>query len=264
MIDRADLLRANSANALLKTIEEPPADTIFILSARSSSAVLPTIVSRCQVVAFRTLTDAAAKAAIMREISATEQEARIALAATGTPGRAVEFLQSATRKNIRRQLIDVFGNLLRNDSWDVLTSAKELIEAAKIPLGDVRRAQEEALAQNEDFLTSTALKQVEAANKRELTARERSGIIEMLAILESLLRDVLLCCEAVDEEIVNTDAAGIIDRVASQTHTQGVLGALAAVQEAQYNLDRSVSPQLTLEVMLLHIKEALTCPPLSR
>ncbi|MBF0903881.1 MAG: DNA polymerase III subunit delta', partial [Atopobium sp.] len=153
---------------------------------------------------------------------------------------------------------------LRNDSWVVLTSAKELIEAAKIPLGDVRRAQEEALAQNEDFLTSAALKQVEAANKRELTARERSGIIEMLAILESLLRDVLLCCEAVDEEIVNTDAAGIIDRVASQTHTQGVLGALAAVQEAQYNLDRSVSPQLTLEVMLLHIKEALTCPPLSR
>lgn len=98
MIDRADLLRENSANALLKTIEEPPADTIFILSARSSSAVLPTIVSRCQVVAFRTLTDAAAKAAIMREISATEQEARIALAATGTPGRAVEFLQSSTRK----------------------------------------------------------------------------------------------------------------------------------------------------------------------
>ncbi len=36
----------------------------------------------------------------------------------------------------------------------------------------------------------------------ELTARERSGIIEVLAILESLLRDVLLCCEAVDEEIV--------------------------------------------------------------
>ena len=85
----------------------------------------------------------------------------------------MEFLQSSTRKNIRRQLIDVFGNLLRNDSWDVLTSAKELIEAAKIPLGDVRRAQEEALAQNEDFLTSAALKQVEAANKRELTARER-------------------------------------------------------------------------------------------
>ena len=51
VIDRADLLRENSANALLKTIEEPPADTIFILSARSSSAVLPTIVSRCQVVA---------------------------------------------------------------------------------------------------------------------------------------------------------------------------------------------------------------------
>ena len=42
VIDRADLLRENSANALLKTIEEPPADTIFILSARSSFAEVST------------------------------------------------------------------------------------------------------------------------------------------------------------------------------------------------------------------------------
>ena len=264
LIDRADMLRENSANALLKTLEEPPSDTIFILSARSTSTVLSTIVSRCQVVTFKTLTDAAAQAAIMREISATKQEACIALSITKTPSRAVEFLQSPTRRNIRKQLIDIFNDLQRNDSWDVLTVAKELVDVAKIPLGDIRRAQEEALEQSEDFLTASALKQVEAANKRELTARERSGIIEMLAILESLLRDVLLRVEAINKDIVNTDAAGIIDRVASQTYTQGVLEALAAIQEAQNNLDCSVSVQLTLEVMLLHIKEALACPPLSR
>ncbi len=65
-------------------------------------------------------------------------------------------------------------------SWDVLTFRR-----VRIPLGDVRRAQEEALAQNEDFLLQRRVKNgVEAANSGELTTRERSGIIEMLAILE--------------------------------------------------------------------------------
>lgn len=52
VLERADQLRGVSANALLKTIEEPPGDTHFILCAPAPDLVLPTIVSRCQVVPF--------------------------------------------------------------------------------------------------------------------------------------------------------------------------------------------------------------------
>lgn len=48
VISRADLLHLNAANALLKTLEEPPADTFLILLHRSGQPVLPTIRSRCQ------------------------------------------------------------------------------------------------------------------------------------------------------------------------------------------------------------------------
>ena len=91
-----------------------------------------------------------------------------------------------------------------------------------VPLADVREAQEAALRETQDFLTSGALKQVADANKRELTARERSGMMEALAAAESLLRDVLLRLEGADEAIVNEDAAAVVDRLAARaTHALG-------------------------------------------
>ena len=53
IIDRAERLRPESANALLKTLEEPPEGVTFILLGTSTETILPTIVSRCQCVPFR-------------------------------------------------------------------------------------------------------------------------------------------------------------------------------------------------------------------
>lgn len=47
IIDSADTMNPQSQNAILKVLEEPPGDTVFILQVRSRSALLPTIISRC-------------------------------------------------------------------------------------------------------------------------------------------------------------------------------------------------------------------------
>ena len=80
VIDDADDMTTAAANSLLKTLEAPPADTVIVLSARSISGVLPTIVSRCTVVhispdanAPRTIADTlgvdAARAYILADLS---------------------------------------------------------------------------------------------------------------------------------------------------------------------------------------------------
>ena len=53
ILDRVDLLGTAAANAFLKTLEEPPADVVLVLLGRTRESVLPTILSRCQVVPFR-------------------------------------------------------------------------------------------------------------------------------------------------------------------------------------------------------------------
>ena len=261
VLERAELLRGAAANALLKTLEEPPANTMFVLCGRTVDALLPTIVSRCQQVPFAAPSAAAGVRAVTRACPCTEAEARIALSVTGSPARAVEYLGSASRRQVRRLVVDTMDALPRDDSWDVLLAAREIVSAVSVPLADVKKAQEEALQETQDFLTSAALKQVADANKRELTARERSGMMEVLAAVESILRDVLVRSEGLPDAIVNEDAAAVVDRLAARASTRRVVAALDAVARAADDLARNVSPQLTLEVMLLSVKEALTCPP---
>ena len=264
VLERAELLRGTAANALLKTLEEPPEGVMFVLCARTTASMLPTIVSRCQQVPFRAVSPDEGVDTVMRSCAATREEARVALAVAGTPARATEFLRSTARRQVRRLVVGTLDALARDDSWDVLLAARELVAAVAVPLADVKEAQEAALQETQDFLTAAALKQVEDANKRELTARERSGMMEALTAAESVLRDVLLRCEGVDQPIVNEDAAATVDRIAAGCDTAGALRALGAVARAADDLAHNVSPQLTLEVMLLSVKEALACPPSSR
>ncbi|MCI1666326.1 MAG: DNA polymerase III subunit delta' [Atopobiaceae bacterium] len=264
VLDRADLLRGASANALLKTIEEPPEGVLFILIARSTDAVLPTIVSRCQVVPFRVLAPSVAAALVGRDCGADGQRAAIALSVAGTPEAACDFLASAPRRDVRRLVVRTISELASDDAWDVLQSARAIVEAAKVPLDDVRADQESALAEESDYLSARAMRAIEQRDKRELTARERSGIMEAISAANSLLRDVLLRCEDVAQPITNEDVSDVVERIAAGTSTAGVVAALGACSHAADDLAHNVSPQLALEVMFMSVKEALTCPPSSR
>ena len=264
ILQDAGLLRGAAANALLKTIEEPSPGVIFVLIARTVEQVLPTIASRCQQVPFRVVSPGLAEETVAEESGLTGPEVRIALSICGTPERAVEFLASPGRRQVRRLVVRTLDELARDDSWDVLCSARELVEAVRAPLDDYRKRQSEGTKQDADYLSAKALKQIEDANKRELTSRERSGMMEALAAVDSVLRDVLMRCEEIPGEPVNVDVAEVVDRLAAGTDTAGALRALEAVGRASDDLSHNVSPQLALEVMLLGIKEALTCPPSSR
>lgn len=260
ILDRADQLRANSANSLLKTLEEPPEDVTFILLGTSSDTILPTIVSRCQCVPFRMVSPVEAAAAVCRSTGLPQERCRMAVAVAGSPTRAIEFLKSAERQEARRAMLRAIDSLAHADEADVLSAAKGLIKAVKAPLADVERTQKAVLERDADYLSRGALKQLEERNKREITARERSGIMEVLASARSLLRDALITLEHAPGGVVNTDAQETVGRLVAATGTAGVLAALDAVAAAEQAVRHNVTPQLAFEVMLLDIRKALSCP----
>lgn len=258
IIDQADRLRADSANALLKTLEEPPAGVTFILLGTSAETILPTIVSRCQCVPFRMVAPADAARAVAQATGATEPRCRMAVAVAGSPARAVAFLKSAERQEARRTMLRSLDALPHADELDILRAAKELIMAVKAPLAEVKSTQEAVLSQNADYLSRGALKQLEDRQKRELNARERSGMMEVLASARSLMRDVLLTLEDAGG-IVNEDARETVGRLAAATTVFGAVRAIRAVTAAERTIARNITPQLALEVMLLDIRKALLC-----
>ena len=260
IIDRAEQLRANTANALLKTLEEPPESVTFILLGTSSDVMLPTIVSRCQCVPFRPLSTDESTTAVARATGLPPARCRMAVAVAGSPARAVEFLKSADRQAARRAMVRAVDALAHADEADILASAKELMGAIHAPLAEVKSTQQAVLEQNQDYLSRGALKQLEDRNKRELNARERSGIMEALASVRSLLRDVLIRLEDAQDAPVNDDVRDVVERIASDTTTTGVTLALDAVSLAETRIARNVTPQLAIEVMLFNIRKALKCP----
>jgi|GEM_PF-6612 len=259
IIDRAEQLRANTANALLKTLEEPPEGVMFILLGTSADVMLPTIVSRCQCVPFRLVSPAVAAQAVSRATGQDPARCRMAVAVAGSPTRGIEFLKSAERQDARRQMVRAIDSLIVADEADVLSRAKSLIVAVKAPLAEVKSTQEKVLEQNADYLSRGALKQLEDRNKRELNARERSGIMEALASARTLMRDVLLTLQDEAADVVNEDVRDTIGRLAAATNVAGATRALEAVATAERNIARNVTPQLAIEVMLFDIRKALKC-----
>ena len=84
IIDAVDDLNRNAANAILKTLEEPPARSVLLLVCHAPGAVLPTIRSRCRRLALRPLSDAQ-----VREALGGAQDDDIVSLAKGRPGRAI-------------------------------------------------------------------------------------------------------------------------------------------------------------------------------
>jgi DNA polymerase III subunit delta' len=93
VIDSIDEMERGAANALLKSLEEPPANTIFLLVSHAPGRLLPTIRSRCRTLVFKPLDDAAMRAVLdaeLPEIDPTRRDALI-VGANGSPAMALAY-----------------------------------------------------------------------------------------------------------------------------------------------------------------------------
>jgi DNA polymerase-3 subunit delta' len=93
VIDAIDDLEPAGANALLKNLEEPPANTIFLLVSHAPARLLPTIRSRCRLLRLAALDDDAMASALRAALPDADEEEIAALAAVGqgAPGRAIAW-----------------------------------------------------------------------------------------------------------------------------------------------------------------------------
>jgi DNA polymerase III subunit delta' len=261
IVEAADSFNDGSANAFLKTLEEPPDDVIIILLATTYDGVLPTIASRCQVVRFHRMVPEEAIRLLVERTGADEEEAVAALAATGgVLARAVEFLDSPVRRVARGRMLTTLKDLTVSDEHDVLQAAKTLLVAVKAPLDDLKAIHADEARDRAEFLGSKGIKALEERQKRQLTAREREGVAEVLNIAESWLRDCLVMSQGVGDLVANRDQVDAMEEVAAVITPAAAARALTAVKEARRRISYNVSPQLAVEAMLFDIREVLRCP----
>lgn len=123
-------MRPEAANSLLKTLEEPPENNVLILTAETSREILPTIISRCQIIPFYGLTIRQTVAVLSDHLPDIDGDEAVLLAklSEGSPGKALLIKQkdlTDTWRTVRR-VVEVNPSEFSDSTGDILQAAGQI------------------------------------------------------------------------------------------------------------------------------------------
>ena len=257
IMDRVDLLNHASANAFLKTLEEPPDNVVFILLGRTRDSVLETIASRCQVIPFRHIPPTEAAGIVAQNTGSTVDVALEAIeACSGSITKAIEFLRGGNdRIAFRSWLLQSLRGIWSMSDWDVLQLSKQVMEKTKTPITDIQKEMEKSIVSNSEFLAKSAIRQIEAKNKRQLSKKTSDYLKQALAITSSWLRDAIVVSSGTPELVVNVDRVDDLEMAAGRLSEVKAYQALVSIGEAAEMLDYNVNPEICFNVALFKVRE---------
>ncbi len=126
IIDKADTMNEQSQNALLKVLEEPPADTYFILIAENKASFLETVISRCVVLTLSTPETAAAVEYITKTTDYSAENVKEALQSEkNNIGRALRYLEGRGGEEISLAAEEFLHSMFANDMWGMLKACSK-------------------------------------------------------------------------------------------------------------------------------------------
>lgn len=208
-------MRAEAANSLLKTLEEPPADNLLILTADSSREVLPTITSRCQVIPFYNLDQHDTVRILLAGEDGLDRETAELLArlSEGSPGRARLLLKT-----------------------EMVAVMKKVVSVISDPALDADR--------DAGTLLQTAA----------MMAELKDSLPSLLGLLRVWLRDRLLRACGLPEGLgESADRGGREDGEATTWGPERVFAQLQAINRAEQELARNCNRTLVCEVLLFKL-----------
>jgi DNA polymerase-3 subunit delta' len=237
IINGAEGLRGGndaSGNSILKSLEEPPHYAHFILTASSGAGLLPTIVSRCQVVRFNPVPIEHIENILMSKFGVESQQAHFLSAySEGRIGYAVALSRSPGLLAGREELLNLAYTLGR----------APMIQSFK--LAEQFKKLSAQLIAVDDFETE--------ADDKEKNARE--PILRGLDMLAIYFRDLMAVrvMGSADALVVNKDRLDQISKSAGLYSTGSLNRALRLIPEVRQAVDRNANTQLALEVLFAEL-----------
>jgi len=262
IIEDADRMTERTSNVLLKALEEPPPQTVWILCAPSPADVLPTIRSRMR--------------SVTLQVPSVEDVASLITSREGVDPDLAMLAAREAQSHIgmaSRLATDEEARQRRDTSVSIifsLTSVSRAVEAAG-SLIEVAKADAEALVEKQDASEREALlrslgiapggaipmalrsqvKTLEEDQKRRATRSLRDAVDRILVDMMSVLRDVLMVQVGASVELVNQRFQSSIEERANATSPLVTLDALDALSQARDRMAQNSPPLLVLESFLI-------------
>jgi DNA polymerase-3 subunit delta' len=255
----ADRMNDEAADALLKDLEEPPAYAVIVLVAGELGPLPPTILSRCQLVPFRRLSERAVREWIATQApERSDDEVRVlSRASSGRLDRARRLLDPDTSER-RGELIETARSVYLEPGFDPGAAAGVLLAAAA-DRGEEAREREQALVDTLDLLARDADQRV----RRAYRGAERDELLAGLEGLEAWYRDLVMVGAGADEAAVHADRLDDLREDAAADADEGASGAAETVREAWRAFEEfNLNPSLALEALFVRLRRELR--PLAR
>ncbi len=214
IIDEAEKLTVQAQNAILKTIEEPPAYSVILFLTNNADIFLPTIISRCIIFNLRPLRESEIMEYLIAKFRIPEYEAKICASyAQGKLGRGIKLASSEEFSHIKEEALKLVNNVYTYDIADLIDAVKRVTEF-------------------------------------------KISVNEYIDLLQMWYRDVLLFKVTKDpNSLIFADEINGIRKQASRSSYEGLERILYGLDVAKARLKANVNFELTIELMLLTIKE---------
>jgi len=211
IVEDADFMNDQAANALLKTLEEPPETSHLILTTTNPTALLATIRSRCQVIRFAPIAAGEIESFLVeRQRISADDATLLARISRGSIGRAL----SADIEDYRQR---------RNEMLEILKSLTVTGDRAQL----LRSA--EGLA----------------------AAKDRADYELSLDVLEALIRDAWALALGRTDWIVNSDQIKTLERIASGLNSQKAAAWLSEIEELRGALEVNLNRKIASDALLM-------------
>lgn len=214
IIQEGEKMTAQAQNALLKTLEEPPAYAVILILTTNVDALLPTILSRCVVLNMKPVRDDLVKKYLMEELQIPDYKANVCVAfARGNLGKAKQLASSEEFDHIKEEAISMLKYVQDMEINEMLAAVKKIQEY-------------------------------------------KFDVDDYLDILAIWYRDVLLFKATNDaNHLIFKEEIQYIKKCADRCAYEGIEDILKALDKAKSRLKANVNFELTMELLLMAIKE---------
>lgn len=214
IIQEGEKMTAQAQNALLKTLEEPPAYAVILILTTNVDALLPTILSRCVVLNMKPVRDDLVKKYLMEELQIPDYKANVCVAfARGNLGKAKQLASSEEFDHIKEEAVSMLKYVQDMEINEMLAAVKKIQEY-------------------------------------------KFDVDDYLDILAIWYRDVLLFKATNDaNHLIFKEEIQYIKKCADRCAYEGIEDILKALDKAKSRLKANVNFELTMELLLMAIKE---------
>ena len=256
IIPEGEKMTVAAQNALLKTLEEPPSYIVIIILTNNLNAFLPTIISRCIVLPVKPVQDDMIRKFLMEEKRIVDYKAAICASfARGNVGKALDLASNEDFINLKDSAVELISKI---DTLEI----HSMMERMHMLLEPPRDEEEEEEDDEEKPKKKRKAKDKDAdadKEKTKATSKATAGSVleDFFDILYFLYRDILVYKATEDDaHLIFTDKLSYIRSAIKKYTYEDVNTIIKSLETARNRIRANVNTDLTLELMLLDIKEA--------